>query len=71
MKHTLQFGRRTKDDSDDFLNLPEADEEIDEFTELDEEDAEEEETLDEELNFDKPHFRRDLGLDYDEEEDYE
>jgi hypothetical protein len=43
---------------------------LEEFDELgeDEDDLVEEEALDEELNFDKPHFRR-LGPDYEEEEE--
>jgi hypothetical protein len=71
MKHTLQFGRRPKGSGDDgFLTSSGQDEDLDELDELVEEEEveEEEEALDEELNFDKPHFRR-LGLDYEEEEE--
>jgi hypothetical protein len=72
MKYPLQFGRRAKEGgSDNFLPESDQDEDLDEFDELGEDDddfIEEEEALDEELNFDKPHFRR-LGLDYEEEEE--
>ncbi|MCL2206859.1 MAG: hypothetical protein FWB90_02050 [Fibromonadales bacterium] len=71
MKYPLQLGRRPKGGgSDSFLPESDLDEDSDEFEELgeEEEDMMEEEALDEELNFDKPHFRR-LGLDYEEEEE--
>jgi len=72
MKYPLQLGRRSKGGGgDSFLPVSDQDEDLDEFDELGEDDddlMEEEEALDEELNFDKPHFRR-LGLDYEEEEE--
>jgi hypothetical protein len=68
----FQMNRRSKNSGrDDFLSVADPDDELDDFEDIDEEDddfVEDEEALDEELNFDKPHFRR-LGLDYEEEED--
>ncbi|MCL2260593.1 MAG: hypothetical protein FWC15_04460 [Fibromonadales bacterium] len=72
MKYQLQLGRRPKGGgSDNFLPDTDQDEELDEFEDLGEEEedlVEDDEALDEELNFDRPHFRR-LGLDYEEEEE--
>ncbi|MDR0518096.1 MAG: hypothetical protein LBH25_13745 [Fibromonadaceae bacterium] len=74
MSYSFQLGRRSKNEGgDDFLPSSDQDEELDEFDDIgegeEEEDVvEDEEALDEELDFDKPHFRR-LGLDYEEEED--
>ena len=72
MNYTMQFGRRPKGGGGDgFLHESDQDEDLDEFDDLGEETddlVEDEEALDEELNFDKPHFRR-LGLDYEEEDE--
>jgi len=72
MNYSLQPGRRQKGGgSDGFLPISDQDEDLDEFDDIAEEEEdpiEDEEALDEELNFDKPHFRR-LGLDYEEEEE--
>ncbi len=70
MNYTMQFGRRPKgESSSDFLPESE-DDDLDEFDDLveEEDDLVDEEALDEELDFEKPHFHR-LGLDYEEEED--
>jgi hypothetical protein len=71
MNYSLQCGRRSKGGgSDGFLPISDQDEDLDEFDDLAEEEddlVEDEEALDEELNFDKPHFRR-LG-DYEEEDE--
>jgi hypothetical protein len=70
MRHILQLGRRPKSGGDSFLSVSDQSDDLDEFDELgeDEDDLVEEEALDEELNFDKPHFRR-LDADYEEEEE--
>jgi len=71
MKYPLQLGRKPKGSGDGFLPVSDQSDDLDEFDELgeDEDDVvEEEEALDEELNFDKPHFNR-LGFDYEEEEE--
>lgn len=68
--YTLELSRYSKDSSEDSFFTSDKDDDLEEQDELMEEEEEfaEESDLDEELNFDKPHFR-DLGLDYENEED--